>query len=569
VYIKSVLIKNFKPYGDDCGTVEFNMPDGETPGSGLNILVGENNTGKSSLFEALEFVRDAPKGKKDSDLKNKLSKEDQPLEVDITFAGKIASTIENFAQKNKQGILKKYIFQSDGIECLRIRRSSATDIKEVRLWDSDSDEFRNETGIDAPIKKLFELNSVWADTNPQDEAKLGATTICGKLLGEISKTFEDTPEFEKFQKSFRATFNDEKSGLRPRLADVEKRTQEIFESQYGKAEITFHFEEQKPDVFFKKTRIMVNDGIDTYLEDKGTGMQRSVALALVQVYAENLARHKTLECTKPFFLLVDEPETCLHPQGQTRLLLALLEIAKTQQVFIATHSPYFVPPELVVQVLKFTKSTDYSVHVLRANSEGLIKDLQTKENRLFFLRHRNLFFTDKAIFIEGVDDYERYTLFCEENGFGSLPSMFFMMNGYGPTFFFEEFCMHFGIRFVALVDHDFSFTRTYWQTKERQKTISSIEKYCQEKSIDFDAESFRAHLADAVKEEQKGGKWETVEHDINGSKVLKVKEKEIFVLRYGEVRDYLEADGSIVAENKEDKSQEVKAIFSSIAEYMA
>ncbi|MDR3169854.1 MAG: ATP-binding protein [Candidatus Peribacteria bacterium] len=34
--------------------MEFNYPDGTN--SGLNFFVGENNTGKSTVFEAIDFL---------------------------------------------------------------------------------------------------------------------------------------------------------------------------------------------------------------------------------------------------------------------------------------------------------------------------------------------------------------------------------------------------------------------------------------------------------------------------------------------------------------------------------
>ena len=79
------------------------------------------------------------------------------------------------------------------------------------------------------------------------------------------------------------------------------------------------------------------------MHEKGNGMQRAVALALLQVYAEELTKHPDDDnLKKPFFLFIDEPEICLHPKGQEKLLGALLEISKTKQVFITTHSPYFL-----------------------------------------------------------------------------------------------------------------------------------------------------------------------------------------------------------------------------------
>lgn len=78
------------------------------------------------------------------------------------------------------------------------------------------------------------------------------------------------------------------------------------------------------------------------MSEKGNGMQRAITLALLQVYAQKLASHPENKKPKPFYLFIDEPELCLHPKGQTKLLNALLEISKNQQIFLTTHSPYFL-----------------------------------------------------------------------------------------------------------------------------------------------------------------------------------------------------------------------------------
>lgn len=55
MFIKEVKIENFKSLKSN--PVAFCVPDGITPGSGLNILIGENNTGKSSVFEILKKIK--------------------------------------------------------------------------------------------------------------------------------------------------------------------------------------------------------------------------------------------------------------------------------------------------------------------------------------------------------------------------------------------------------------------------------------------------------------------------------------------------------------------------------
>lgn len=348
------------------------MPDGVNPGSGLNIFVGENNTGKSTVFEAIDFLRDNTK-KDLSRIKNKRSKDDDEMSVELTFSNQVANTISEFSQTNKKDIFNKYVFSKDGTEHLKIIRSSK-DPKAVQLWDQTESQYKNEIGIDAPLKKLFETNFVWSDTNPNDQTSFGSTTICGNLLKEIITSFENTSDYINFSGEFHKTFNDEKSGLRKELKEIEARTQKIFSEQFSDAKITFRFDELKIDAFFKNTKIEVDDdGVSTYMEEKGSGMQRSIALALLQVYAEELIKHpQKIGTEKPFFLFIDEPEICLHPLAQLKLLRALLELSKKKQIFIATHSPYFFKNTLInnAGLLLFTKDPALGIKIANTREQS-------------------------------------------------------------------------------------------------------------------------------------------------------------------------------------------------------
>ena len=340
MYIYKLKVRNFKCFGNDLAPLIFNIPDGRTLGSGLNIFVGENNTGKSTVFEIIDFLRDSTK-KSISDFKNKNANDGEDVSVELTFYGKVNDVIDHFSQDNKVSVFKKYVYDYEDKECFRLLRSSEN-IKAIQLWDKDIQEFKNESGIDAPLKKLFETNFVWSDTNPNDQMSFGPTTICGHLLKEISKKFIETEDYRDFSEQFHKTFNQNESGLRKELKTIEEKTSKIFAEQFGDAQINFHFNELKIDSFFKNTRIDIDDGFETPMEEKGSGMQRSIALALLQVYAEELVKHPENESVrKPFFLFIDEPEICLHPRAQRKLFDAILKLSKTKQIFLTTHSPYF------------------------------------------------------------------------------------------------------------------------------------------------------------------------------------------------------------------------------------
>ncbi|CAC9999553.1 hypothetical protein [uncultured Gammaproteobacteria bacterium] len=343
MYIKELKVQNFKSFNGDISTMVFNMPNGEC-GSGLNIFVGENNTGKSTIFEAIDFLKNGIK-KLPEEIKNK-NNPTEDVVVEITFEGNITGTIDSFSKKNKVAVFKKNIYD-DGTATESIRFSRKTSsMQTIQLWSNGNDEYKDEPGIKMFVRKLFETNFVWADTNPNDQASFGSTTICGNLLKDIMSGFTDTDDYGSFSKQFDKTFNDEDSKLRKKLKIIEEKTQAIFKEQFGHASIRFRFNELKIDSFFKNTTIDIDDGVRTSMEEKGSGMQRSVALALLQVYADELTKHpEEGGLKKPFFLFIDEPEICLHPKAQSKLFKSLLELSKTKQVFLATHSPYFLVSE--------------------------------------------------------------------------------------------------------------------------------------------------------------------------------------------------------------------------------
>lgn len=345
MFIKSICLSNFKGFIGDNHQVNFKIPDGRTAGSGLNIFIGENNSGKSSIFEAVNFLRNGIKEDDVHRIKSKLSDGTQPNEacVELAFCGNIQNAILWFAPENKQQTFNNAI---DDEQRLKAKRDTAS-CKKLYLWKNELQRYENSTGIDAPFKTLFETNFIWADTNPNDEATFGSTTLCGLLLKEIAQAHINSPAYQRFRESFNEVFNSPNSDLRQQIATIEQKVQRIFTEQFGQADIHFKFDELKIDSFFKNTSIFINDGVDIPMSEKGNGMQRSVALALLQVYAEELAHDEEQGQTKPFYLFIDEPEICLHPKGQTKLLEALLEISKMKQVFLTTHSPYFlVTPHL-------------------------------------------------------------------------------------------------------------------------------------------------------------------------------------------------------------------------------
>ena len=136
-------------------------------------------------------------------------------------------------------------------------------------------------------------------------------------------------------------------------------------------------------------------------------------------------------------LLIDEPELALHPQMQKRLALLLSEEAKTRQIIVCTHSPYFINWNDYLNWAKFirlNKDNDKQCKVYQLNSEpntysitpGVIGDWQKPQ--LLDIAAKEIFFAEKILFVEGQEDVwlikkfakdENITLNFEIFGYGS------------------------------------------------------------------------------------------------------------------------------------------------------
>lgn len=346
MFIKSLAIENFKGF-HGIHQINFNTPDGTTDGSGLNIFVGENNSGKSTVFEVLDFIKDSTKKEPESLInKSNPAVTFDNFSVEVVYTGDISGSVNAHVQQNKVRSFLNSIYAEGGFDCFKVKRSfdinQPEDMKKINFWNEDEQSYSNPAGIDAPFKKLYDNNFIWADTNPNDESRFGASTICGSLLKAIALGHTGTAEYQAFQQSYHSLFNNPASQLRNKLAQIETSVQQVFSSQFGMANISFSFEELQIENFFKTASIVIDDGVSVPMNEKGHGMQRAVALSLLQVYAEQTSNAANAAVSKPFYLFIDEPEICMHPSGQKKLLDALMVISRTKQVFVTTHSPFML-----------------------------------------------------------------------------------------------------------------------------------------------------------------------------------------------------------------------------------
>ncbi|MEE9727694.1 AAA family ATPase [Listeria seeligeri] len=358
MFISKITLKNFRCFEDE-HMLEFK--------SGINYFVGDNNCGKTTIFKAIEFIQSA-KSKEDWISKGK---ESEDVSVEIEFSGE---DIQKLMETEK---LKKYSKYVNSESKLLIMRSSKSDtwidsrgnekkleLKQVRVFNPETNIFENPAGIDSMISVLFDAQFVYSDLKNEDYQDFGKTKIVGKLINDITKDFQQQESWINLQNAHQEAFGE--NGLTPILRDMQKRIESILSEQYGETKVEFNFGLPEIENFFKTGSILLEEnGIKTQVSEKGTGMQRALALSLIQVYSR-IDKKIDTAVSKPIIFFIDEPETFLHPHAQDKLLSSLERISENSQIFITTHSPYLLK--------KFNKDTHKIKVFSRREGEARVRD---------------------------------------------------------------------------------------------------------------------------------------------------------------------------------------------------
>ncbi len=364
--IQKIKIKNFRSLQDVTISPEK-----------FNIFVGQNNHGKSNLFEAVEWFYTG-KGNF-SDIKHCNAKEDEFIEVEIEFSD-VQQGISQITHSDNQKKLKKVLEDSD---VMRVKRSSKA-VKERLLFNPSSKEWKKQpTGADAAFNNCIpRFEFIEATKNFRDVSAYKNTTPIGQMLsGLVSETLEQDEEYKAFIEQFDKLFGDSDSKVRQALNELSGKVTQHLKEQFPDCNsITFNVKEPSFDDLLKNYETDVDDGVITKADAKGDGMQRALMLSIIKAHAD-FRRKDALG--RSFIFFIDEAELHLHPTGQRQLKQSLLELTRkngSDQIFITTHSSVLIADgdqddsQSFFRVLKENKCT-YVESIAKTDKAGVVYDL--------------------------------------------------------------------------------------------------------------------------------------------------------------------------------------------------
>jgi len=408
MYLEKFIIKNFRGINDI--SLTFNQ--------GLNVLIGENNAGKTAIIDALRICfsygnqrRDIYISQSDFHLdKNEISESANSIEFHLHFH------IDNLQETAWFNDLLSV--QEDGTQDLQLHfRFYLDDNNRVKykVWGGT-----NEGQAIAP-EVLFLIYHVHLDALRDAEQFL--RPIRGNRLGQLYTNIQIDPDAEKDQEKKKEL------AIKVRSA-VDNDAEWIGHLEKGKEKINEHLKEtsfsnkqHQVDISFLPfdfNKLVDNlkiqmplysdellDGDFTKqkyfeLHQNGLGYNNLIYTATV---LGDLKQRKQKQTETYAALLIEEPEAHLHPQLQNLFFNYLNKLDNEHgfQIFISSHSPTITAKANLKSVIVL-QNKENKIHSLSLQKSGLT-DVNHKYLQKFLdVTNSQIFFSNGAILVEGISE---------------------------------------------------------------------------------------------------------------------------------------------------------------------
>lgn len=328
--------------------VEFSVPDGSTPGSGLNILLGENANGKTTVLEAVNMLTTSSymaEGKLDildfNDLKTsiQISAKVTPFRKQLhsPYQGNFLTDTIQFSCKSRDrkapGKLLSSPFQANSVvipsKPTYDNKDGSESGKPIPPLDLN---YSNSDIIDGDLN-IFMFDKGRTRQLTTGTYKTTFQRICADLNWKFLKSLDDETA-EKLANEvssdyFKAILEIAQKGTGKKLADeisaffddpdLKNLRMDLFSLSHPFSEAFFAIRETGS---LKQIRS----------RELGSGVEMILSLLLLKMVSG--------ESKGSLIYLIDEPEIHLHPKAQELLFDLLLEESKDKQIIFTTHSPW-------------------------------------------------------------------------------------------------------------------------------------------------------------------------------------------------------------------------------------
>lgn len=368
------------------------------------ILTGRNNTGKSTILEAINcFFQKESKTK----------------------------TIPNdcFSENNKEIVLKAvFEFEEEEITIIKKYREEAT----PKFFNQDNEEIKAGHELKDKLDEILNNKPFYITPSmlPDDINDLIQdiySEIIKNDLQKLDNSEEDSEEYElakeyaELKKSYPEFLKKLKLSTDKLLEQVSCDVSDNLRNLFSSEDLTLNVVGGESKGFsstdiLKTTNSSVhinnNKQSKMPLANQGTGLQRMSLIYLIQ----NMIEKKLIGDSDNKLLLIDEPEAFLHPEAVRALSRSLYKIGEKMPLLISTHSPILIDlSERHTSIQVFRVGEKEVIQLYKSISDQFDDDdIQNMKILNYVDSYVNeFFFADKILIVEGDTEYIAFKHFAK------------------------------------------------------------------------------------------------------------------------------------------------------------
>jgi predicted ATP-dependent endonuclease of OLD family len=464
MFISNVKIENFRNF--DNISVDFR--------DGVNLLIGQNNAGKSNLLKALALIFDSRVKKQLSinDIYNNIPLSELRLhspKISITvllsqsdnenLMGDELVTVSNwlislkepyaaqiqyefFLPEDQEEKYKKYIKDvSTQEEARKIINDNFIRLYINKTWVGNPD---NQVQIDGDSLNKFDFQFLDAIRDVERDMFSGKNTLLKNVIDffidydiKSDKSIsieEQSKKIETRKADFETTSHDLIEKLKERLKRGNKEILSYADdigASFDKSEPNFEGKITESELYSVLQLIVKqNTGMSIPISNNGLGYNNLIFMSLLLAKMQVDSDGQYLGSNAKVFpiLAIEEPEAHLHPTMQFQLIKFLkdnLKKKKVKQVFITSHSTHITSSTQLDDIICLYKENGQSEVAYPGKVFFDIEEDKSKKDktnskkyvqRFLDATKSNMLFAEKIILVEGIAEQLLIPIFADYLG---------------------------------------------------------------------------------------------------------------------------------------------------------
>ncbi|WP_416729337.1 ATP-dependent nuclease [Fictibacillus sp. JL2B1089] len=379
MYIHSLKLWNWRKFAErengECGIeIEFN--------NGLNVIVGENDSGKTAIIDAIKTVLSTNNQDVNWITEQDFYEDSTSMKIECIFRD-ISEVEESFFYEwltlTSEKTELRVIMEADIYEDINKQKK----IKKIIKAGPEN----LESGMNDIVRQLLSVTYLKPLRDAAIELNPGKRSRIAQVVKNLSNFADDSQEQKQIIDSFTDAFDELKTILNePVLNKIGLTVDQFFEDNNKK----------KPEIRSKEMSFVdILRKLELNLGEVGTGLGSSNLLFM----AVELLLLSEAE-VGPKIVLIEEVEAHIHPQAQLRVIKYFEKTSKDTgiQYIFTSHSPVLASSISLESIIFIYNKQAYPMK--KGNTKLKEDDYEFLE-RFLDATKANMFFAQGVIFVEG------------------------------------------------------------------------------------------------------------------------------------------------------------------------